>query len=146
MSLYQILGGELFVKSLVSDFYQIMDSDPKAKTIRAMHIGNLQLIEEKLFMFLSGWLGGPSLYIEKYGHPRLRQRHISFSIGAQERDEWMYCITTAFEKNDTEKILGTENYQKLWKAVYDLADFMQINKILKRCLNTNTAEVAKKIT
>lgn len=125
MSLYEMLGGEPFVKSLVSEFYQIMDTDSKAKTIRAMHKGNLQLIEEKLFMFLSGWLGGPSLFIEKYGHPRLRQRHLPFSIGKQERDEWMYCITLAFEKNETEKTLGSENYQKLWKAVYDLADFMQ---------------------
>lgn len=125
MSLYEMLGGEPFLKKLVSDFYQIMHTDEKVKTIRNLHKGDLNLIEEKLFLFLTGWLGGPPLYMNKYGHPRLRGRHLPFPIGPDERDQWMYCMTYALEKNKAENLLGAEVYQKLWKALFDLADFMQ---------------------
>ncbi len=89
LSQYEKLGAEAGVRQLVSYFYQAMESNPKAKDIRDMHAVDSTEAEEKLFLFLSGWLGGPSLFIEKYGHPRLRARHLPFSIGVAERDQWL---------------------------------------------------------
>lgn len=69
-SLYELLGGEMGVRALVDRFYDLMDSAPEAKDIRALHAVSLKQSREKLFMFLSGWSGGPQLYLEKFGHPR----------------------------------------------------------------------------
>jgi len=96
-SLFDLLGGEPEatnqIREIVEAFYDVMDSDEKAKTIRQMHPEDLTSSREKLFMFLSGWMGGPQLYIEHYGHPFLRRRHLSFKIGEEERDQWIYCMT-----------------------------------------------------
>lgn len=92
---YKLLGGETRVRELVDRFYDYMDELPEAAGIRAMHAKSLRASREKLFLFLSGWLGGPSLYIEKYGHPRLRARHLPFPIGDSERDQWMLCMKRA---------------------------------------------------
>jgi hemoglobin len=86
---FELLGGVEQVKALVERFYDIMDSDPKAATIRALHPQDLTGSQEKLFMFLTGWSGGPQLYIERYGHPFLRRRHSPFAIGGSERDQWI---------------------------------------------------------
>jgi hemoglobin len=98
-SLYDLIGGETKLRSLVDRFYDIMDSSPEAKDIRAFHAKSLNQSREKLFMFLSGWSGGPALYIEKYGHPRLRQRHMPFSIGEIERDQWLRCMNQALDES-----------------------------------------------
>jgi len=95
VSLYELIGGETGLKSLVNRFYDLMDSSPEAKKVRAIHPDELTQSREKLFMFLSGWSGGPALYVEKYGHPRLRQRHMPFPIGKAEHDEWLWCMNKA---------------------------------------------------
>lgn len=118
---YEKLGGEKGVRQLVNYFYQVMDSDAEAKTVRDMHAPNLSEAEEKLFLFLSGWLGGPSLYIEKYGHPRLRARHLPFSIGEKERDQWLYCMNKALTKMNIEQPMHDE----LMQAFFNTADFMR---------------------
>ena len=92
---FQVLGGEANIRALVEKFYDVMDTDPKAAGIRAMHAQDLTSAREKLFMFLTGWTGGPQLYVERYGHPRLRARHLPFAIGESERDQWMYCMIKA---------------------------------------------------
>lgn len=92
---YQRLGGETAVRRLVDRFYDLMDSLPKAKGIRDLHPADLTGSREKLYKFLSGWLGGPQLYIEAYGHPRLRARHLPFPITAADRDAWMCCMKQA---------------------------------------------------
>lgn len=122
---YELLGGENGgtekLRQLVENFYDIMDADPKAAPIRALHPADLTSSREKLFMFLTGWTGGPQLYIERYGHPRLRQRHMPFSIGESERDQWMYCMIGAMHQmNLDEKLL-----QKLADQLYGVADFMR---------------------
>jgi hemoglobin len=96
-SFYEQIGSEVGLKNLVRAFYQVMDTAPEVKKIRDMHPADLEISEEKLFMFLSGWMGGPSLYIERYGHPMLRRRHFPFSIGEEERDQWMFCMRRALE-------------------------------------------------
>ena len=98
-SLYDLIGGENKLRALVDRFYDIMDSSPEAKDIRAYHAKSLSGSREKLFMFLSGWSGGPQLYIEKYGHPRLRMRHAPFSIGEKERDQWLWCMDKALDES-----------------------------------------------
>lgn len=95
---YDLMGGEKAVRQLVARFYSLMDELPEAYEIRILHPKDLSSSEDKLFMFLSGWLGGPSLYIEKYGHPRLRQRHFPFAIGKKESEQWMLCMTQAIEE------------------------------------------------
>ena len=122
---YELLGGEYGgtekLRQLVESFYDIMNTDSKAAPIRALHPADLTSSREKLFMFLMGWTGGPQLYIERYGHPRLRQRHMPFSIGESERDQWMYCMISAMNllKLD-EKLM-----QKLGEQLYAVADFMR---------------------
>jgi hemoglobin len=98
-----------------------MDSDPRAKGIRAMHQANLTSAREKLYMFLTGWTGGPQLYIERYGHPMLRRRHLPFSIGESERDQWMYCMIKAMQTLSFEEGLMI----KLAEQLYGVADFMR---------------------
>jgi hemoglobin len=122
---YELLGGEnggtANLRTLVETFYDIMDTDPKAAPIRAYHAKDLTEAREKLFMFLTGWTGGPQLYIERYGHPRLRQRHMPFSIGEAERDQWMYCMISAMNQlKFDEKLM-----QKLAEQLYGVADFMR---------------------
>ena len=118
---YELLGGTEQVRALVDRFYDIMDSDPRASDIRAMHPQDLASSREKLYMFLAGWTGGPQLYIERYGHPFLRRRHLPFSIGEAERDQWMYCMVKAMHE------LGIEEpvMLKLAEALYGVADFMR---------------------
>jgi hemoglobin len=71
---------------------------PEAYGIRKMHAENLQSANDKLFKFLSGWMGGPQLFVEEYGHPMLRLRHLPFSIGRAERDQWMLCMNQALDE------------------------------------------------
>jgi hemoglobin len=122
---FELLGGENGgiekIRALVETFYDIMDSDPKAAPIRAYHAKDLTEAREKLFMFLTGWTGGPQLYIERYGHPRLRARHLPFSIGESERDQWMYCMISAMQKLKLDEKL----MQKLAEQLYGVADFMR---------------------
>ncbi|MGY6275845.1 group II truncated hemoglobin [Methylomonas sp. MgM2] len=92
---YHFIGGESAIRSLVDRFYFYMDILPEARGIRAMHQADLDSAKDKLFKFLSGWLGGPNLYIEEFGHPMLRMRHFPFKIGESERDQWMLCMRKA---------------------------------------------------
>jgi len=97
LSPYERLGGEQAVRKLVDRFYELMDTLPEAAGIRALHPGDLAESEEKLFLFLSGFFGGPSLYIEKYGHPMLRRRHLPFPIDESARDQWLLCMSRALD-------------------------------------------------
>jgi hemoglobin len=94
---YELLGGDASVRALVERFYDLMDTVPEYYVIRKLHAKDLSGAREKLYLFLSGWLGGPPLYTEKFGHPMLRARHLPFPIGIAERDAWMACMTQAME-------------------------------------------------
>jgi hemoglobin len=120
-SLYDLIGGEKKLRALVDRFYDIMDYSPEAEEIRAYHAKSLIQSREKLFMFLSGWSGGPALYVEKFGHPRLRQRHMPFSIGEMERDQWLWCMNKALDESE---LLPT--VKDLLKTRFsEVADFMR---------------------
>jgi len=118
---YDLLGGEEVLKKLVHRFYEVMDTNENFKHLRSIHSENLQDAEEKLFMFLSGWLGGPNLFMERHGHPRLRARHMPFKIGKRERDEWVLCMVQAFDDLKIAEPLRTELLHSLLK----LADHMR---------------------
>jgi hemoglobin len=92
---YEMIGGEQILLNLVDRFYFYMDTLPEAQGIRAIHQNNLASAKDKLFKFLSGWLGGPNLFIEEFGHPMLRARYLPFLIGESERDQWMLCMNKA---------------------------------------------------
>ena len=118
---YKLMGGEIVLRSLVECFYDLMDEDPDYFGIRKLHPQELNSSRQKLFMFLSGWTGGPSLYVEKYGEPRLRSRHLPFSIGIDERDQWLSCMNSAMEKIGLEIQLR----KSLTLAFEQTADFMR---------------------
>jgi hemoglobin len=120
-SAYSQLGGEEVLRKLTRRFYEIMDTVEDFKELRDMHPGSLQGSEEKLFMFLSGWLGGPNLFMEKYGHPRLRARHMPFQIGKRDRDQWILCMVQAFADLKISEPLRSELLHSLLK----LADHMR---------------------
>ena len=92
------MGGEAGLRMLVDRFYDLLDSSPEAAQLRALHPKSLKQSREKFFMFLTGWSGGPQLYVEKYGHPRLRMRHMPFSIGTVERDQWLWCMNKTLDE------------------------------------------------
>jgi len=95
---YQRIGGDEKVRALVRRFYQLMDELPEAYGIRKLHAPDLQGASDKFFRFLSGWMGGPQLYTEQYGHPMLRRRHLPFAIGDTARDQWLLCMDQALEE------------------------------------------------
>jgi hemoglobin len=92
------LGGEAGVRRLVDRFYDLMDTLAEAAPIRAMHPADLASSREKLALFLTGYLGGPPRYVERYGHPRLRARHLPFAIDEAARDQWMLCMNRALDE------------------------------------------------
>ena len=118
---YSRLGGEELVRRIVNRFYDLMDEDPDYYGIRKLHQKDLTEAREKLFMFLSGWMGGPQLFVEKFGHPMLRRRHMPFEIGESERDQWMACMARAMQEEGVDEQMQKELIQAFWKT----ADFMR---------------------
>ena len=117
---YVRLGGEAGIHRLVDRFYELMDELPEAYAARRIHPESLAGANQSLFEFLSGWFGGPNLYIEKHGHPRLRMRHLPYAVGPTERDEWMLCMRTAL----TEQVSDEHLLAGLLKVFTDMADHM----------------------
>ena len=115
------IGGETAVRQLVKRFYELMDTLPEAYGIRKLHAADLSSAEEKLFMFLCGWLGGPQFYVEKFGHPKLRARHLPFPIGGNEAEQWMLCMRQAMEEVITDENLRAA----LDKSLNDLTYHMR---------------------
>lgn len=120
-SFYEAVGGGAGVRALVNRFYDLMDLEPEFETLRRLHPADLSNSRERLYLFLSGWLGGPPLYIQKHGHPRLRARHLPFSIGEAERDQWMNCMRRALAQVEMKDFVR----QQLLDRFIPVADFMR---------------------
>lgn len=118
---YSLLGGDTGVQRLVNRFYGLMDEVPEYHGIRKLHPQDLAGSREKLYLFLSGWLGGPPLYVEKFGHPMLRARHLPFAIGIAERDAWLACMLQAMEDTEVAEPLR----ETLLKSFFGTADWMR---------------------
>lgn len=121
MTPYDQLGGESGIRHLVDRFYDLMDTSPEAANVRALHAASLKRSREKLFMYLTGWTGGPPLYEEQYGHPRLRMRHLPFTIGKRERNEWLWCMERALDEHE----MPGELREHLRQRLRQLADHMR---------------------
>jgi hemoglobin len=123
---YELMGGEPEVHALVERFYDLMDLEPAYARLRATHAASLDQARERLFWFLCGWLGGPSYYTERVGHPMLRARHLpqrigGRTIGIQERDEWVACMDQAMREMGVPEDLRAG----LGKAFFETADWMR---------------------
>ncbi|WP_225980189.1 group II truncated hemoglobin [Paracidovorax avenae] len=118
---FEWIGGEPAVRTLVDRFYDLMDLEPAYKELRAAHGTTLADARDKLFWFLCGWLGGPDHYIERFGHPRLRMRHMPFSIGIKERDQWVACMDQAMGETGVPEALR----MRLRESFMGTADWMR---------------------
>lgn len=121
ITLYEAIGGDATVRALCHRFYELMDTLPQAAHCRAIHPPSLKDSEEKLYEYLTGYLGGPPIYMEKRGHPMLRRRHMVAEIGPEERDEWFLCFRQALDE--------TVEHEKLreiiWAPIEKLGHHMQ---------------------
>ncbi len=120
-SAFELLGGEPAVRALVDRFYDLMDLEPEYAALRAVHGSTLDDARDKLFWFLCGWLGGPQHYVERFGHPRLRARHLPFPIGIRERDQWLACMSQAMREREVDPVLAG----RLAQAFFGTADWMR---------------------
>lgn len=118
---YELLGGETGVRQLAHEFYNVMNERIEAKNIRDMHAKNLELIQEKLFKYLSGWMGGPALYLQEYGTICLSKPHAQYAIGADERDQWLTCMDVALERVGA----SDEVKEMLKEPMYNMAEMMR---------------------
>lgn len=120
---YELIGREDGVKALASAFYESMDELEEAEEVRAMHAANLDLIKQKLFEYLNGWLGGPHLYKDKYGTICLTEPHQPYPIGEDQRDQWVACWERALEK-----IAAPDEFRNMTREpVFRMANFL-VNK------------------
>jgi len=118
---FEWIGGESKVRALVDRFYDLMDLEPAYAALRASHGSTLSDARDKLFWFLCGWLGGPQHYQERFGHPRLRMRHMPFAIGILERDQWVACMDQAMAETGVDPVL----HERLNQSFFQTADWMR---------------------
>ena len=120
-SVFELIGGEPKVRELVDRFYDLMDLEPDLRELRAAHGPSLDNARDRLFWFLCGWMGGPDHYVSQFGHPRLRARHLPFSIGSVERDQWVACMGRAMQDVGVEAALA----DRLLASFFNTADWMR---------------------
>jgi hemoglobin len=132
-SVYARIGGEQAIRALVGRFYDLMDQLPEAYTVRSIHPESLQGSADSLFKFLSGWFGGPPLFIEERGHPRLRMRHAPYAIGPVERDEWLLCMQQALNEQLTDAPLR----EAIWQAFVGMADHLVNTQGAPACVHAS---------
>lgn len=120
-SAFELIGGPERLRELVDRFYDLMELEPEFSELRAMHPTPLDSSRDKLYWFLSGWTGGPDLYVEKLGHPRLRARHLPYPIATGERDQWLRCMAWAMQDIG----LSEELQERLMHSFFRTADWMR---------------------
>ncbi|RPA35805.1 group II truncated hemoglobin [Shewanella frigidimarina] len=118
---YDLIGSDKVIRAIAHDFYQQMQTRPETQTLLTIHRSPMQESEQKLYEYLSGWLGGPQLYQQKHGHPALRARHMPFAIDESMRDQWLICMRAAIQNN----IKKPEHQQVIIQAISTLADNMR---------------------
>ena len=118
---FDLIGGEATLRALVERFYDLMDLEPQYVALRTAHGDSLESAREKTFWFLCGWMGGPQHYTERFGHPRLRMRHMPFKIGILERDQWLACMDQAMGDVQVQADLRA----RLQQSFFQTADWMR---------------------
>jgi len=97
---YLAAGQEQGIRQLVDEFYHQMETQKRGHHIRSMHKDDLDVIKDKLSVFLMGWLGGPRNYAKKYGQMSIPAVHKHLVIGEEERDAWLFCMNQALKQQD----------------------------------------------
>lgn len=120
-TLFEVIGGADKLRALVDRFYDLMELEPEFAGIRALHPTPLDGSRDKLYWFLTGWMGGPDLYIERFGHPRLRARHLPYAIGSAERDQWLRAMAWALQDMG----IAEDLQLRLMESFYQTADWMR---------------------
>ncbi len=120
-TVFEHIGGAGKVRELVDRFYDLMELEPEFAVIRALHPTPLDGSRDKLYWFLCGWLGGPDMYIERFGHPRLRARHLPYAIASVERDQWLRCMAWAMQDVGIDEALQ----ERLMHSFFQTADWMR---------------------
>jgi hemoglobin len=120
-TLYELIGGEPKLRDMVDRFYDLMELEPAFAGLRALHPPSTDGSRDKLHWFLSGWMGGPDLFVERFGHPRLRARHLPFAVGTGERDQWLRCMAWAMQDVG----IAEELRLRLMESFYQTADWMR---------------------
>lgn len=120
-TLYEVIGGEGRIRELVDRFYELMELEAEFAGIRQMHPTPMDGSRDKLFWFLCGWMGGPDYFVERFGHPRLRARHMPFSIGLKERDQWLRCMAWAMKDVEIAEPIQVA----LMQSFFQTADWMR---------------------
>ena len=118
---FELVGGEEKLRVLVDRFYDLMELEPEFAGIRAMHPTSTDGSRDKLFWFLCGWMGGPDYFVERFGHPRLRARHLPYAIASNERDQWLRCMAWAMQDVGVDE----DMQQRLMQSFYQTADWMR---------------------
>mgnify|MGYP000113605357 FL=1 len=118
---FEWIGGEEKIKAMVERFYDLMDLEPAYADLRRAHGTELTKARQHLFWFLCGWMGGPQHYTDRFGHPRLRARHMPFVIGILERDQWIACMDQAMAETQIDDTLRA----RLKQSFFQTADFMR---------------------
>ena len=116
-SLYERIGPEALA-ALVTRFYGHVAAHPDLAPIFP---ADLTHTAEKQFAFLSGFLGGPPLYHERYGHPRLRARHLPFEITPDLARAWLSCLNAALRETPE---IGEAEARELYAALARVAVHM----------------------
>ena len=122
---FEQLGGIAGVRALVDRFYDLMDLEPDFAELRALHPATLDGSRDKFSWFLTGWLGGPDLYIERFGHPRLRARHLPYPIGVSVRDQWLTCMGLAMAEIGEAGGFTARMQERLMISFANTADHMR---------------------
>lgn len=118
---FEWIGGEPVLRAMVDRFYDLMDLEPGYAALRASHGSTLDKARDHLFWFLCGWMGGPDYFVERFGHPRLRARHMPFKIGILERDQWLACMDQAMGDTGIDPVLR----ERLKTSFFQTADWMR---------------------
>jgi hemoglobin len=120
-TVFDRLGGEPGVRALVDAFYDRMDQEPRYAKLRELHPPVLNGSRNKLYWYLCGWTGGPQHYQERFGHPRVRARHMPFTIDTEGRDQWLSCMGEAMDQVS----IDPRARAALWPPLAELADWMR---------------------
>lgn len=99
-SIYSLIGGEDVVYRLVNIFYDIIETHPEGHKLHVLHLRGNGIPHSRVeqFNFLSGFLGGPKLYVEKHGHSNVRLMHEHVEIDSEAKDIWLRCMSMAIDE------------------------------------------------
>lgn len=121
ITLYEAIGGDRTIRALTARFYELMRTIPEGEASLAVHPPDLTNAHDRLIDYLTGYLGGPPVYVEKYGHPMLRRRHFMAAIGPAERESWLFCFRQALDETVEKPALR----EIIWQPIKQLAHHMQ---------------------